>query len=101
MNHLEFAALESAMADTPADRSFSAFVARAERLLGVADLDGDNSEAAKAAGTADGYSLDEASDAFDRGETAAKYAASVRANLAAQGRDPLNRFEDRREGGLA
>lgn len=72
--------LEPAFRDPPSDRSERAWlrwVASAEALAGH-DLDGDNSAAAQAAGTACGYSLDEAVEAFERGETAAAYVASFR-----------------------
>jgi len=72
-SHLEFAASESAaLAPTDWERWF----ARAERLIGH-DLDGDDSEAAHAAGTADGYSVDGAYDAWRAGLTVEQYAAQV------------------------
>lgn len=74
MNHLEFAVLESYV--SPRDRNWEKWVNRVEVLLGH-DLDGNNSEAAKAAGTADGYSMDEAHDAWLAGATAEQYAAEV------------------------
>lgn len=51
--------------------------AAAEKAAGH-DLDGDNSAKARAAGTACGYSLDEALEAFERGETPAGYVATFR-----------------------
>ena len=47
-----------------------------EKLVGFS-LDGDNGARAKAAGTADGYSLDECSDMFDAGYSLAKAAGLV------------------------
>jgi hypothetical protein len=67
---------------SPGERAWLAWVAKAEKLLGH-DLDGDNSEAAKVAGTSCGYSLDEAHDAFADGVTVEEYAAEVMAEKAA------------------
>lgn len=52
-----------------ADGPFEKWAARVEKLLGH-DLDGDQEE--------DGYSLDFASDAFDKGLSPEKYAALVK-----------------------
>lgn len=41
------------------DGPWEAWLAQVSHLTGIANLDGDNSARAKAAGTADGYSLDE------------------------------------------
>ena len=52
----------------------------------VFDLDGDESEAARLAGTSDGYSVDGAYVAWRRGDSVARYVADVRANIAALAR---------------
>lgn len=67
---------------SPREVQWYAWVRAAELRLGH-DLDGDNSEAAKAAGTSCGYSLDEAHDAFADGVTVADYVAEVIAEKAA------------------
>lgn len=68
-----FAAAESeALNATPWER----WVAKAERLIGH-NLDGDDSDAAKAAGIACGYSLDEAHDYYRRGATPEAYVVMV------------------------
>jgi hypothetical protein len=66
MNHLDFAALE-ARAHEP--HPWDHWLADAERLAGH-DLDGDDE--------IEGYSLDGAHDAFERGESPAAYVASIR-----------------------
>lgn len=76
---LEFVQSESYVG--PGERAWLRWVKEAEKLL-CHDLDGDNSEAAKAAGTACGYSLDEANDAFQDGLTAEEYVAEVIAEKA-------------------
>jgi len=63
MDHLEFAATESRALDVT---SWDRWIGKAEKLIGH-DLDGDDSAAAQAAGTACGYSLDEARTAFAAG----------------------------------
>lgn len=73
MNHMEFAAAESASLEVT---SWDRWIAKAEKLIGH-DLDGNDSEAAKAAGTARGYSLDEAVEYFNAGGHAAGYVAMV------------------------
>ena len=55
--------------ESDSDRSWYAFIDQVEKLMGR-DPDGDNSDAAKAAGTADGYSLDEFHDLWEDGLTA-------------------------------
>lgn len=68
-----FAAAESAgLNPTAWDR----WIAKAEKLIGH-NLDGDDSDAAKAAGIACGYSLDEAFDHFKRGTTPEAYVTLV------------------------
>jgi hypothetical protein len=76
MNHLEFAALESYV--SPQEKNWIKWTEKVEAILGH-DLDGENSEAAKAVGTADGYSLDEAHDAWLANVTAEQYAVEVEA----------------------
>jgi hypothetical protein len=49
-------------------------------LSGIDNLDGDNSEAAKADGVADGYSLDELYDQYEARWTPARSARWVKAN---------------------
>lgn len=79
MNHLEFAAAESVALETTGwDRWFAA----AEKAVGH-DLDGDDSDIARAAGTADGYSVDGAYDAWRAGMTVAQYAQQVAERKAA------------------
>lgn len=53
------------------------WITKAEKLAGH-DLDGNNTAEAQAAGTADGYSYDDAMAAYDAGSTAAAYVASIR-----------------------
>lgn len=66
MNHLEFAALESkALEPHPWDF----WIEAAEQLAGH-ELDGDDD--------VDGYSLDAAHDAFERGITPEAYVASIK-----------------------
>lgn len=72
--------LEPLFQDSPSRRGEKAWlrwIAAAEKVAGH-DLDGDNSAQARAAGTACGYSLDEALEAFERGETPAGYVATFR-----------------------
>lgn len=61
MNHIEFAALESAQLGLS---KWDAWIKHARQLVGH-DLDGDQA--------VDGYSLDGAHDAFERGETVHEY----------------------------
>lgn len=70
MNHLEFAASESAALE-PSD--WEKWVNQVETILGH-DLDGNETE--------DGYSLGYASDAWEAGKTPEQYAASVRIQVA-------------------
>lgn len=74
MNHLEFAKYESNQ--IYAEDPWLAFVAKVEILIGH-DLDGDNSVDAIGAGTADGYSIDGAYEAWRRGETAEAHAQQI------------------------
>lgn len=79
---MNFAASESAALEPTAwERWFD----RAEKMLGF-DLDGDDSEAARLAGTSDGYSVDGAYDAWRRGDSVEKHVADVRAAIAALAR---------------
>lgn len=57
---------------------------RVEKIAG--DFDGDNSAAAKAAGNADGFSVDDAHDAFMAGMPAEEYARIVEQNKIRKGR---------------
>lgn len=68
--------------DTASDRAYARFLDNVSALTGIADLDGDNSAKAKAAGTADGYSLDDCLDWFDAGWTPEQAAAEIVAALA-------------------
>jgi hypothetical protein len=61
---------------SPAERSWYSWIQTVENLLGHS-ADGDNSDAAKAAGTADGYSLDELYDAFLSGKTPADAVSDI------------------------
>lgn len=72
-SHWEFVASESA-ALLP--NAWDRWIAKAEKLIGH-DLDGNDSEAAKADGTAVGYSLDEAHDKFRAGVTPQAYVTMV------------------------
>lgn len=67
MNHLEFHRYE--MDSLLSTSAFERWAAKVEKILGH-DLDGDQ--------TRDGYSLDFASDAFDKGATPEAYAKSVK-----------------------
>ena len=82
---MDFAASESAQLES--DAAWLAWVRRAEAILGH-DLDGDNSANSRAAGTADGYSLDDAYDAYLRHERADDYARAVKSDPAY--RAPVN-----------
>lgn len=77
-SHIEFAAIESAALEPT---NWDRWVNRAEKAVGH-DLDGDDSAEARANGTADGYSLDGAYDAWRGGLTVAQYAAKVAASKA-------------------
>lgn len=78
-DHMNFAASESAALEPCAwERWYDA----AEKMLGH-DLDGDDSEEARAAGTADGYSVDGAYDAWRAGITVAQYTKQVAERKAA------------------
>ena len=70
MNHLEFAAYESAQLD---ETNWERWVKAAETALGF-DLDGDE--------IADGYSLDGAHDCFEWGWSVAEYVEHVREAMA-------------------
>ena len=73
MDHMEFAAAESeGLKPTAWDR----WIEKAEKLIGH-DLDGNDTEQAQREGTADGYSLDEALEAFEGGATPHAYVAMV------------------------
>ena len=73
MDHMEFAAAESsALEPTSWDR----WIAKAEKLIGHS-LDGNDSVAARANGSAVGYSLDEALDMFRAGTEPQAYVAMV------------------------
>lgn len=52
---------------SPKQRTFEGWLAEVSRITGIENLDGDNSETAKAAGTASGYSLDECFEWFTEG----------------------------------
>ena len=78
-SHLEFAAAESAALE-PTD--WERWYAAAEKAVGH-DLDGDDTEEARAAGTADGYSVDGAYDAWRAGMTVTQYAQQVAERKAA------------------
>lgn len=72
--------LDPPFRDYPSRRGEQAWlrwIADAEKVAGH-DLDGDNSASARAAGTACGYSLDEALEAFERGVKPAAYVATFR-----------------------
>jgi len=58
-------------AEGRSEHCWRSWLKRAEKLLGISNLDGDED--------ADGYSLDTAHDYYERGETAASYAEYVRA----------------------
>lgn len=75
-SHLEFAAAESAALQPT---QWERWTAQVEKAIGHS-LDGDNSVDAMVAGNADGYSLDDAYEAFEDGDTVAEYAAHVIAN---------------------
>lgn len=79
---MDFAAGESAQLNS--DAAWLAWCDRAETILGH-DLDGDDSAESKAAGKADGYSLDGAYDAFLDGVTADGYAQAVKSSPAYRG----------------
>lgn len=79
---MDFAASESAQLNS--DASWMAWIDRAEAILGH-DLDGDNSAPAKAQGRSDGFSLDDAYDAFLDGITPTAYAAAVKSDPAYRG----------------
>jgi hypothetical protein len=70
MNFMEQCHYEFDLALRPS--AFEKWAARVEKILGH-DLDGDHS--------VDGYSLDDASDAFDSGMEAAEYAGQVNKGL--------------------
>jgi hypothetical protein len=75
MNHIEFAESESAALSC--GWQFEAWCEAVEKIVwpdSDTDLDGDERE--------DGYSLDFAFEAYDRGESAEKYAAHVIDSLA-------------------
>ena len=74
---MDFAVGESAQLD--ADAAWSAWVKRAEAVLGH-NLDGDDSAPARAAGKIDGYSLDGAYDAFCASVTVDAFVRTVMAN---------------------
>jgi len=78
---MNFAASESA-ASKPTQ--WERWYERAEAALGF-NLDGDDSEAARLAGTADGYSVDGAYDAWRRGDSVEKHVADVRSSIARLG----------------
>lgn len=59
------------------ERVWLVWIDKVEELLGC-DPDGENSDAAKAAGTADGYSLDEFHDMWKQGLTPAAAVAQVK-----------------------
>ncbi len=79
---MHFAACESAALQPT---GWERWAERVEKMLGF-DLDGDDSEAAREAGTSDGYSLDGAYEAWRRGDTAEQHVAAVRAAIAALAR---------------
>lgn len=69
MNHLEFAAYESAqLEDTPAER----WLSRLEKLLGF-DLDGDHET--------DGFSIDGSYDLFKEGKTIHQAAEIIKQSI--------------------
>lgn len=68
-------------ADAQSERAWLKWCRDVERLTGLESLDGDNSKAAKLAGTADGYSLDECYDLFCAGWSAERAARSIKAAL--------------------
>lgn len=76
---MHFAASESA-ALQPTD--WEVWAERVERVLGH-DLDGEDSDAARQAGTSDGYSLDGAYEAWRSGDSVMQHVADVRAAIAA------------------
>lgn len=79
---MHFAASESA-ALQPTD--WEVWAERVEKALGH-DLDGEDSDAARKAGTSDGYSLDGAYAAWRRGDSVMQHVADVRAAIAALAR---------------
>ena len=80
-SHMAFASAESAAL---APSSWERWVKAVEAKLGF-DLDGDNSAEAIANGTADGYSLDGAYDAWRAGDSVQRHVNDVRAALARVG----------------
>lgn len=61
------------------ERAWMTFLTEVSRLTGIDNLDGDNSAAAKSAGVADGYSLDELHDWFETGRSARSAADQIAA----------------------
>ena len=59
------------------DDNWDCWIAQAEKIARH-NLDGENSEAARAAGTADGYSLDDAFNAYRAGMSPAAYVRSIK-----------------------
>lgn len=85
--HMEVWAMERASEEgSSRSRRWERFCDTVETILRIDDLDGDDSETARANGTADGYSIDEAYDFFHEGKLASEYAGVVRARLLAWGR---------------
>ena len=69
-NHLEFAALESAMAEeTPYEGGFRRWERRVLKLCNITDLDGDEAT--------DGFSIDYAWEAYARGDTPEDYHSTL------------------------
>jgi hypothetical protein len=75
-DHVDFQRREMG-GDDRDDTAWFTWIAQVERLTGMASLDGDNSERAKAAGTADGYSIDECHDWFEAGFSPSQAARRV------------------------
>ena len=76
---LLFHAIEMDLGDGP----WEAWLDRVSAMTGIANLDGDNSAAAQAAGTADGYSYDDLYEQFEHGISADAAARAIRPGLAA------------------
>ncbi|MEJ7804612.1 MAG: DUF2761 domain-containing protein [Telluria sp.] len=83
--HMNFAVGESAAVEAS---EWERWAALAEALLGH-DLDGDDSAEAIANGKSDGYSMDTAFEAWERGESAEQHVAQIRARQAEIARHPL------------
>lgn len=79
MNHLEVLELE--IASENSDAPWLKWVRQVKILADLPDLDGNNSYDAKIAGVADGYSLDDALEAFEAGKSAAQHAEEIKKEI--------------------